>query len=169
MRNMTIPFLVGSSIVLSACAADHVTEETSTKSREDRRMKGIERLLGDEPLSFGGKKRGNEEVGIGVSSYLWRASLDTLSFMPIASADPFGGVIITDWFSPPNNSHERFKVNVFILGRQLRSDGLKVSLFRQEREASGQWVDKAVDPQTIINLEDIILTRARHFKSTSVR
>jgi len=169
MKSLTLPLLALSSLCLVACAADHVSEETQTKSREERRMKGIEKLFGEEPLAFGGKKRGSEEVGIGVNSYLWRASLDTLSFMPIASADPFGGVIITDWFSPPGNAHERFKVNVFILGRQLRSDGLKVSLFRQERESSGQWIDKTVDPQTIINLEDVILTRARHFRSTSVK
>ena len=85
--------------------------------------------------------------------------------MPLASADPFGGVIITDWYSPPQSPQERLKINIFILDRQLRSDGLKVSIFRQTRDPSGQWVDQQIDPQTIKDLENSILSRARHFRS----
>ncbi len=102
--------------------------------------------------------------GIGVNSYLWRASLDTIKFMPLASADPFGGVIITEWYSPPNEPNERFKLNVFILGRELRADGISVSVFHQRRDAEGQWADAPVDPKTNIDLEDSILTRARQLR-----
>ncbi|MCG8360632.1 MAG: DUF3576 domain-containing protein, partial [Kiloniellales bacterium] len=84
---------------------------------------------GDGPLEQG---EGGAGAGIGVNSYLWRASLDTISFMPLASADPFGGVIITDWYSPPEAANERFKVNVYILGRDLRADGIRAAVFRQE-------------------------------------
>ena len=76
-----------------------------------------------------------------MNAFLWRASLDTIAFMPLASADPFGGVIITDWYAPPETPDERFKVNIYILGRILRADGLKVSVFRQTRDAGGQWRD----------------------------
>jgi hypothetical protein len=102
--------------------------------------------------------------GIGVNSYLWRATLDTVSFMPLASADPFGGVIITDWYSPPDQPNERFKVNIFILGRELRADGVRASVFRQRRDDSQQWIDAAVDQATGTDLENAILTRARQMR-----
>jgi hypothetical protein len=102
--------------------------------------------------------------GVGVNSYLWRATLDTVSFMPLASADPFGGVIITDWYSPSQTPNERFKVNVFILGRELRADGVRCTVFRQTRDANGQWTDAPVDPKTGIDIENAILTRARQMR-----
>jgi hypothetical protein len=102
--------------------------------------------------------------GIGVNSYLWRATLDTVSFMPLASADPFGGVIITDWYSPPATPDERFKVNIFILGRDLRADGVKASVFHQKRDKTGQWVDAVVDQKTGTDLENAILNRARELR-----
>jgi hypothetical protein len=102
--------------------------------------------------------------GVGVNSYLWRASLDTLSFMPLSSADPFGGVIITDWYTPPETPDERFKMNIYILGRELRADGLRVAVFRQNRAGEGRWNDAAVTPETAINLENQILARARQLR-----
>ena len=101
--------------------------------------------------------------GVGVNSYLWRASLDTVSFMPLASADPFGGVIITDWYTPPETPNERFKMNVYILGMQLRADGIRVALFRQNR-GDGQWSDAKIGKDTVIKLENAILTRARQLR-----
>jgi Domain of unknown function (DUF3576) len=105
--------------------------------------------------------------GIGVNSYLWRASLDTVSFMPLTSADPFGGVIITDWYSPPESPGERFKMNIYILGRQLRADGVRVAVFRQAQRA-GAWADASVKNETATNLENQILTRARQLRVASV-
>jgi len=102
--------------------------------------------------------------GVGVNSFLWRASLDTVSFMPLSSADPFGGVIITDWYSPPKTPDERFKVNVFILGRDLRADGVRASVFHQKKDAKGQWVEAPVDANTATDLENAILTRARQIR-----
>ena len=115
-------------------------------------------------LLGGGKKTDQGGSGIGVNSYLWRASLDTLAFMPLASADPFGGVIITDWYSPPETPDERFKVNIFILDRQLRSDGLRAAVFHQHHDASGAWTDTAVEATTHTDLENTILTRARQLR-----
>lgn len=102
--------------------------------------------------------------GIGVNSFLWRASLDTMSFMPLVSADPFGGVIITDWYSPPETPDDRFKMQIYILDRRLRADGLKVAVFRQQRKTSAGWVDASVDADTAIQLENAILTRARQLR-----
>ena len=102
--------------------------------------------------------------GIGVNSFLWRASLDTVSFMPLVSADPFGGVIITDWYSPPQSPEERFKVNVYILGRALRADGLRASVFRQQLDGTTGWIDAPVASNTATDLENAILTRARQMR-----
>ena len=108
--------------------------------------------------------------GIGVNSFLWHASLDTVSFMPLASADPFGGVIITDWYSPPASPNERFKINVFILGRELRADGVKTSVFRQKRDdKTGAWVDAEVDKNTAFDLENAILSRARQMRLSTAQ
>ena len=118
---------------------------------------------------FGGdsKKRGEEGVGIGVNAFLWRASLDTIAFMPLASADPFGGVIITDWYSPPETPQERFKLSVFILDRTLRADAVRVSMFRQVHAGQGGWTDAAVNPKTAVDLENAILTRAREIRGAT--
>ncbi len=110
------------------------------------------------------KNPGQGGAGLGVNSFLWRASLDTISFMPLASADPFGGVIITDWYTPPGAKDERFKMNIYILGRELRADGLKVALFRQAKTADGTWQTAAVAQEAGTNLENEILTRARQLR-----
>ena len=104
---------------------------------------------------------------LGVNSYLWHATLDTLSFIPLASADPFGGVVITDWYTAPQVPTERMKVTVYILDRSLRADGLKVAVFRQTKGADGGWADAQVANDTATRLEDAILTRARELRLAS--
>ena len=101
--------------------------------------------------------------GIGVNSFLWRATLDTISFMPLASADPFGGVIITDWYNPAQTPNERFKVTIYILDRSLRADGLRVSVFKQVRQGAG-WLDQPAAPETGVSMENAILQRARELR-----
>lgn len=104
---------------------------------------------------------------IGVNSYLWRASLDTLSFAPLLQADATGGVIITDWYSNPANPSERVKLSVAILDTDLRADALRVGATRQLNQA-GNWVDAPVQAATVQKLEDIILTRARSLRTGSI-
>ncbi|KZD12840.1 hypothetical protein AUP43_00425 [Oceanibaculum pacificum] len=123
---------------------------------------GLSLLGGDDEEQRGGP-------GIGVNAFLWRASLDTVSFMPVASADPFGGVIITDWYSPPENQNERYKINLYILDRTLRADGVRASIFRQRRATTGQWVDVQTDPGMGSDLENTILTRARQLRVASAQ
>ncbi len=118
---------------------------------------------------FGTKKREEEGGGgIGVNSFLWRASLDTLAFMPITSADALGGVILTDWYSFAESPGERFKLNVYILGRALRADGVRVSSFRQTRDQAGTWRDAGVPKETAAKIEDAILTRARQLRQETM-
>ena len=102
---------------------------------------------------------------LGVNSYLWRASLDTISFMPVNSADPFGGVIITDWYTPKEAPNERFKLNVYILDKALRADGVRVSAFRQVHDRLGNWKDAGIPDETGTKIEDAILIRARQLRN----
>ncbi len=107
-------------------------------------------------------------AGIGVNAFLWRASLDTLSFMPLASADPFGGVIITDWYANPEKPDERFKATVYILDTRLRADGVSVTVFKQVKDSAGGWSNAPVSGQTDVDVENAILTRARQLKLSTI-
>jgi len=112
----------------------------------------------------GGKKtapKTNVQQGIGVNGYLWRASLDTLSFMPLLTADPWGGVINYDWYINPQTPNERFKATVFILDTRLRADALNVTVTKEVKGADGQWTAAPVAAQTETDLENAILTKAR--------
>lgn len=106
-------------------------------------------------------------TSIGVNSYLWRASLETLSFMPLTQADSSGGVLVTDWYADPENPGERVKVSVAILDQDLRADALRVAASRQVLQ-NGTWVEAPVQAATVQRLEDIILTKARDLRRSAV-
>jgi len=106
--------------------------------------------------------------GLAVNGYLWRASLDTLEFMPMVEANPSSGALITDWYADPEVPDERMKVSVFIMGTQLRSDILKVVVVRQKRNDNGIWVNESVKAQTKQAIEEAILARARQLRIDSV-
>ena len=106
-------------------------------------------------------------TSIGVNSYLWRASLETLSFMPLTQADSAGGVIVTDWYSNPQNPAERVKLSVSILDQDLRADALRVAASREVMQ-NGQWVGAPVQAATVQKLEDIILTKARDLRRSDI-
>ena len=158
------------ALVLSACTGERVGEQLTT---EEQRKADVGKLFGENSFTFGaGRDRDNADTsgsGIGVNSFLWRASLDTLAFMPLASADPFGGVIISDWYAPPESPDERFKVSVFILGRELRSDGIRAAVHKQLLDDGRGWKDAAVADATATKIEDAILTRARELRVVSAQ
>lgn len=162
------------ALLLAACAGgkadpyEKVAKNVYVPESEADALRGG-RITGDGIVLFGGKDLDDDRGGgggIGVNSFLWRASLDTISFMPLSSADPFGGVIITDWYTPPESPDERFKLTVYILDTRLRADGVRVALFRQERD-SGEWEDSSASPVARTELEDAILTRARELRISS--
>ena len=104
---------------------------------------------------------------IGVNAYLWRASIDTLSFAPLLQADSNGGVVVTDWYSSPSSPGERVKITASILDQDLRADALRVAAARQIYQ-NGAWVEAPVAAATVQKLEDIILTRARDLRRSAV-
>jgi hypothetical protein len=164
--------LVLVALSLAACGTEKREQYPSRQAQNPSRNMVQGKLFGDDGIRFGTRSDDDEDTsqrgGIGVNAFLWRASLDTVSFMPVASADPFGGVILTDWYSPAESGgDERFKVNVYILDRQLRADGIQVSVFRQVKGRDGGWMDAPVAPETTVDLENIILTRARQMRVES--
>ncbi|KAA5610381.1 DUF3576 domain-containing protein [Rhodovastum atsumiense] len=152
--------------MLAGCKTSPVSETEYNDPRYTGPGQG--RAFGSDGLIlFGGRSKTPSEEGgsgLGVNAYLWRAALDTLSFMPLASADPFGGVIITDWYQPPSAPGERFKATAYILGRQLRADAVRIAVFRQVQEG-GQWVDAPVSAVTTSDIENKVLARARELRT----
>ena len=153
---------------LSACSSSALETDATYKDKNVRTEMYKNGSLASDEGGFsllGGKdKKTQDQNGLGVNGYLWRASLDTVAFMPIASADPFGGVITTDWHSASDAPNERAKLNILILDRDLRADGVKVTVFRQTKGVDGAWADASVSPATATQLEETILTRARQLK-----
>lgn len=155
-------------IALSACDMLGHGELDTPQRMEDERQFSRGRLSGDGfDLLGGGDGKTDQGAVLGVNSYLWRATLDTISFMPFQSADPFGGVIITDWYEDPKAAGERFKINALIMDTGLRADGVKVTLFKQRKEADG-WRDIETNPELARQIEDTILTRARELRVTNL-
>ncbi len=115
---------------------------------------------------FGGGSS-TKKGGVSVNAYLWRASLDALSFMPMDQTDPFGGTIKTGWYTPAATPNERLRVAVYILDSRLRADALRVSVFKEAKNGAGSWVDATVDPETVTKLENLILNKARALKIQS--
>ncbi len=160
------------AFALGACEGIKTTPPDTLQTHEERNKTNYGKLFGDDALSFNfGADRESDNgqaAGIGVNGFLWRASLDTMSFLPLASADPFGGVIISDWYAPPESPDERFKITVYILGTQLRSDGIRAAVFRQEKQQD-DWLDAAVTQDTSVQLENAILTRARQLRVAALQ
>jgi len=155
--------IVTAGVLATGCS--YTPGDPRVSKQEDNEYTDYENrktIFGEGGFNFLGSDKNQDSGGtLGVNSFLWRASLETISFMPINTADAFGGVIITDWYSPPESPSERFKLNVYILGRTLRADGVKVSVFRQLRDRAGTWTDAAVPDGTAPKVEDSILTKAR--------
>ena len=146
--------------------------EVSTNVEQERLREDQGTLFGGDALDFfnlgGSKKKNVARSGISVNSFLWRATLDTISFMPLSSADPFGGVVITDWYAPAKAPKERYKLSVFILSRQLRANGIRVAVHRQQLDG-GVWRTSAVAKDTAVKMENQILTRARQLRVASLK
>ena len=105
-------------------------------------------------------------MGLPINPFLWKASIETISFMPLASTDPFAGTIITDWYTAENSLGERCKLNIFINGADLKTDNLKVSSFCQSLK-NNQWVNSPSNNDNNIKLENAILNKAKKLKLTS--
>lgn len=176
VSSVKILFLIGASaFILSACGAGTKREDIPDYPIDPEHARELRngKITGEGGLKlFGGDDSDNDSGGaspIGVNSFLWRATLDTLTFMPIASADPFGGVVLTDWYEDPKAEGERFKITALILDRSLRTDAIKVTVHKQAKDSNGDWRDQPVNEALGRKLEDTILTQARELRVKSER
>lgn len=174
-----VVLMTGITFLVSACADTTIEPPPPSQpgdpwSQRQRERFGTVWGEGDAltVLSFG-RSRGEQSGdgsggggggGIGVNAYIWQATLDTIDFIPLASADPFGGLIITDWYQPVDTPGERVKMHVQIRDAALRADAVRVSVFRQVRDETGDWLDAPVEETTARSIEDHILTRARELR-----
>jgi len=155
--------LLMAPFLLSACADSNVRTVGETRAgsgdlevKSTVRPEGRRRVFTREGAGTGRQ--------IAVNGFLWRAALDSTAFMPLVSADAYGGAIITDWYTPPETPSERFKLTVLVQGAELRSDGVKVTVFKQTRDAKGNWTDAKVAQNTGFEFENVILARARDLR-----
>ena len=130
-------------------------------------------LLGKGGLSVGGLLNRDEEkvsnsasINMPINVFLWRGALETIDFMPLSSADPIGGTIITDWYSTTDNQNDRCKLNIFIIGQNLKAENLKVTSFCQEFK-NQMWVNKNIDKENNIKIENAILNKAKKLRLQS--
>ena len=161
IRVVSVGVLALSLVGVSACGSSGGTRTFQTQDEG-----------GISPVGLGRKAAPKGGAGgpaqLGVNGYLWRATLDTLSFMPLASADPYGGVVITDWYVNPEKPDERFKATAYILDTRLRADGLNVTVFKQISDGAGGWTDAPTSAQTETDIENAILTRARQLRLANI-
>jgi hypothetical protein len=164
MNKFCTALFICSAIGVAACSSD--SKGPKTTEAEPLKASGADQAKNGGLLEavFGSNDSGGGGSSVAVNGYLWRASLDTISFLPLNTADPFGGIIITEWYSPPEAPNERFKINIYILDKVLRADGLRVTVFRQRQTANDRWVEAKVNQKTGTDLENAILKRARQMR-----
>lgn len=145
-----------------------VDSDKKPRANLEKLQGGGEKLFGD--ISIGGPKKQEEGLGTGaaVNLFLWRAALETLALGPLESADPFGGVIITDWFTLDEEPGNQFRVTAYILGRSLRTDNIKVAMYVRSTE-NGKVLTRRAAPAAETRLENVILTKARTIRATEYR
>lgn len=172
MRPASVAIVLG----LAGCGGGAGTEPFPVDPRQRQQAESVGTVFGDDGLTIDSVMSG-EAFGLGtegtgdsmpVNRFLWQAALDTLSFLPLASTDPFTGVIATDWGAAPSGPGERFKVTAYMLYPALSASSLRVAVYREVRSPEGVWVPAAVDPETPRRLEDAILTRARQIRIAEI-
>lgn len=169
-KNLTLA-LVALPLILAACSTVNVkpADPNPTDFKAGPGVfSGKSGNILDAFRGKGGGILGADTSEIAVNPFLWRAALESVGFMPITQADSNGGVVITDWYASPEKPSERVKVTVLILGKILRADAVKASVFKQIKDAKGAWADQPADTATARALEDIILTKARAMKVQSL-
>jgi len=164
-----------SALLLGACSGQDLSpqSEQSVDPRAGplRERPAVDGLLFGDEVTFqnivDGSLFDSDAAGgdaMPVNRYLWQASLDTLSFLPLDSTDPFTGVIATDWSAAASAPNERFKVTVYMLSPALEASSLRVAVFKEVRTEEGLWVAEPSNPETAARLERAILTRARQIR-----
>ena len=129
-KKIILVFWVTISLILNSCGGKIPGADARKVSPDpkERVKKNLEEGKGFRlSESFGGNNSGTFEFA--TSNELWRASLDIIDFMPLASANYGGGILVTDWYSEDANSNESIKISIRFLTNEIRSDSLDIKLF----------------------------------------
>ena len=160
-------FAALSLLLLSACSGPLVIDNTPEKDPNDSGSFLTGRDEGG--ISLGDlTPKSNGTAGLPVNALIWRAALDVTSVLPIADVDAFGGSIVSEWYAVPETPNERIKLSIFVLSKELRSDGIRVVVNTQNRASNGDWVDGGIDEELSRKLEELILTRAREIRAETI-
>jgi hypothetical protein len=167
IEKKTIFAVILSLFMLAGCSGDMSPKSSQEvpMGRNEARKRDFGNLFGDDFLIFGGPKKAGAAgmASATVNPFIWRASLDTISFMPLASADALGGVIVTDWYTSPGAPNERVKITIYVTNPQLRADAIKVTIYKQVNKG-GTWVNATADAASATEMENIILSKARQLR-----
>jgi len=168
---LSVTLAASLSLALSACGANRASEQpgpATTQQASTNEPDEIDTESSIWTLLGLAKKESQQDpgpkTGSTVSPILYQAALDTLNFVKFVSEDPLAGSLVTDWYSPADKPNERYKINVFILARTLRSDALAVTVTRQARLGDGHWLETTIARNVETDLEAAILDRARQLK-----
>ena len=165
-----IALLSGTVTLISGCAQNNKSyrQEKDPQTPDEERVSRVGKLWGPDSISLFGdtpRSQGAADPNLfPINKYLWRATLDALTHLPLRQADAKSGVILTEWYQDPDHPTERIKVDVHITTQALQADGLTVSVFRQKRAGSGQWVDAVMSQDTAEKMTKLILSKARQLK-----
>jgi len=160
-------FAALSLLLLSACSGPLVIDNTPEKDPNDSGSFLTGRDEGG--ISLGDlTPKSNGTAGLPVNALIWRAALDVTSVLPIADVDAFGGSIVSEWYAVPETPNERIKLSIFVLSKELRSDGIRVVVNTQNRASNGDWVDGGIDEELSRKLEELILSRAREIRAETI-
>ena len=146
---------------------EQATSDVGHPTPEEARIHRIGKLWGPDFLTFSPgsfQKEQSEDSPLMVNKYLWHATLESLSHMPLRQVDVKSGVVLTDWYQDPEDSKEKLKIDVRVLSDTLKSDGLIVSVFRRKRAQSGEWVDCPMSVKAAESLAKVILYKAKKIK-----
>ena len=161
MRPLKIIFTILSlSLFLASCQLAKMggdAKENPPDPRE-RVRKNLEQGKGFRLKDFSTNKGGNFEFAS--SNELWKASLDTIDFIPLASVNYSGGIIITDWYSADNNSNEMIKISIRFLTNEIRSDALQIKVFTKVCDTLNKCVVYEKSENLIVELKKEILKKA---------
>jgi hypothetical protein len=157
-----LSFSLGTALLLSSCSN---FESTPIQEPEEPVSVFTGKKGGTKLMDFNKKDKSGDSLP--VNALLWRAALDIASFVPLDDVDTFGGSIVTEWHLSQTTPNKRLKLTIFVLGRELRSDAIKVRTYVQKRH-DGDWVDAGRDEALSLKLEDLVLTRARELRSAAL-
>jgi hypothetical protein len=158
-----LSFTLGAALLLSSCSG---LQSTPVEEPEEP-VSIITGKTGGISISDFGSDKTSSDNNLPVNALLWRAALDIASYVPLDDVDTFGGSIVTEWHQPQEKPEKRLKITIFILGLELRSDAVKVQAYTQKK-LGNDWVDAGRDTALAVKLEDLILTRAREIRASSI-